>query len=102
MVKDDSQRKILKWIELNAKEDTVHKMWLDPDKPLWRWKQMALDASAIQKKKGLKINSLKNIAILSQYLKNKWTDNALESNGVYSRNTSLVQYLKIISVICCY
>ena len=58
MVKDDSQRKILKWIELNAKEDTVHKMWLDPDKPLWRWKQMALDASAIQKKKGLKINSL--------------------------------------------
>lgn len=58
MVKDDSQRKILKWIELNAKEDTVHKMWLDPDKPLWRWKQMALDASTIQKKKGLKINSL--------------------------------------------
>ena len=57
MVKDDSQRKILKWIELNAKEDTVHKMWLDPDKPLWRWKQMALDASTIQKKKGLKINS---------------------------------------------
>lgn len=85
MVKDDSQRKILKWIELNAKEDTVHKMWLDPDKPLWRWKQMALNASTIQKKKGLKINSLsfperklqKNIAILNQYLKNKRTDNAL-------------------------
>ena len=46
---------------------------------------MALDASTIQKKKGLKINSLsfperklqKNIAILNQYLKNKRTDNAL-------------------------
>ena len=46
---------------------------------------MALDASAIQKKKGLKINRLsfperklqKKIAILNQYLKNKRTDNAL-------------------------
>ena len=81
MVKDDSQRKILKWIELNAKEDTVHKMWLDPDKPLWRWKQMALDASAIQKKKGLKINSLsfpeRKLQKKLQYSTNIWRTNEL-------------------------
>lgn len=82
MVKDDSQRKILKWIELNAKEDTVHKMWLDPDKPLWRWKQMALDASTIQKKKGLKINSLsfperKLQKKKLQYSTNIWRTNEL-------------------------
>lgn len=81
MVKDDSQRKILKWIELNAKEDTVHKMWLDPDKPLWRWKQMALNASAIQKKKGLTIKlkfSWKETTKKKlQYSTNIWRTNEL-------------------------